>query len=193
MQSLRNATENSVNCATSGSAPRSASHKVVEMAKRLGVTHPINPANYSLSIGSSTACRRSTWPRCSHVRGRRRPARPGVHHEGRGRRRQGDLREQGRGRPGDRSADRPHRHRRAARRHHERHRQAGQALPARSPRARPARPTTRADAWFVGYTPQLVAAVWMGDPAAVHADAARRVSSARCSAARTRRSSGRSS
>jgi penicillin-binding protein 1A len=51
--SLRNATENSVNCAYFRLGAAVGLDKVVEMAKRLGVTHPINPFNYSLSIGSS--------------------------------------------------------------------------------------------------------------------------------------------
>lgn len=53
VQSLRSATENSVNCAYFRLGAAVGLDKVVEMAKRLGVTHPINPFNYSLSIGSS--------------------------------------------------------------------------------------------------------------------------------------------
>jgi penicillin-binding protein 1A len=53
VRSLRSATENSVNCAYFRLGAAVGLPKVVEMAKRLGVTHPINPANYSLSIGSS--------------------------------------------------------------------------------------------------------------------------------------------
>jgi len=52
-QSLRSASENSVNCAFFRLGAAVGLPKVVEMAKRLGVTHPINPANYSLSIGNS--------------------------------------------------------------------------------------------------------------------------------------------
>ena len=53
VMSLRSATENSVNCAYFRLGAAVGLDKVVEMAKRLGVTHPINPFNYSLSIGSS--------------------------------------------------------------------------------------------------------------------------------------------
>ncbi len=53
VQSLRSATENSVNCAYFRLGAAVGLPKVVEMAKRLGITHPINAANYSLSIGSS--------------------------------------------------------------------------------------------------------------------------------------------
>lgn len=53
VQSLRSATENSVNCAYFRLGAAVGLDKVVEMATRLGVTHKINPANYSLSIGSS--------------------------------------------------------------------------------------------------------------------------------------------
>ena len=31
-------------------------------------------------------------------------------------------------------------------------------------RARPVRPTSRKNAWFVGYTPNLSGAVWVGSP-----------------------------
>ncbi len=52
VQSLRNATVNSVNCAYFRLGAAVGLSKIVEMAKRLGVTHPLNPY-YSLSIGSS--------------------------------------------------------------------------------------------------------------------------------------------
>ncbi len=52
VQSLRSATVNSVNCAYFRLGAAVGLDKVVEMAKRLGVTHPLNPY-FSLSIGSS--------------------------------------------------------------------------------------------------------------------------------------------
>jgi membrane peptidoglycan carboxypeptidase len=53
VMSLRSATVNSVNCAYFRLGAAVGLTKIVEMAKRLGVTHPISDQNYSLSIGSS--------------------------------------------------------------------------------------------------------------------------------------------
>ncbi len=53
VMSLRSATENSVNCAYFRLGAAVGLQKITDMAKRLGITHPINPDNYSLSIGSS--------------------------------------------------------------------------------------------------------------------------------------------
>ena len=53
IMSLRSATENSVNCAYFRLGAAVGLQKIVDMAKALGITHPINPSNYSLSIGSA--------------------------------------------------------------------------------------------------------------------------------------------
>jgi penicillin-binding protein 1A len=52
VQTLQRATQNSVNCAYFRLGAAVGLDKIVEMAKRLGVTHDLNPY-YSLSIGSS--------------------------------------------------------------------------------------------------------------------------------------------
>ncbi len=53
VMSLRSATENSVNCAYFRLGAAVGLQKISDMAKALGITHKINPANYSLSIGSA--------------------------------------------------------------------------------------------------------------------------------------------
>jgi penicillin-binding protein 1A len=53
VMSLRSATENSVNCAYFRLGAAVGLQKISDMAKALGITHRINPSNYSLSIGSS--------------------------------------------------------------------------------------------------------------------------------------------
>ena len=55
-------------------------------------------------------------------------------------------------------------HRRCSRRSSRRARARGRSSRAARSPARPARTTTTRDAWFVGYTPDLVVAVWVGYP-----------------------------
>ena len=143
--SLRSATKNSVNCAflrlgCRGRARQGRRHG--EAARRHA---PDQPGNYSLSIGSSDGVSPLEMATVySDVRGRRRPARPGVHHAGRGRERPGDLR-----------ATRPRASACSTRRSPgpsptccaasiTEGTARGPSSPDRSPRARPGRATTRA-------------------------------------------------
>ena len=162
------------------------------MAKRLGVTHPLNPY-FSLSIGSSDGVSPLDMATVFATF-----AADGVRHDPIFIKKVEDsdgnviFEDNGRRCARHRPADRPHRHRRAPRRHHERARASAPSSTGRSRRARRAPPTrsatpgssaTRRSSW-----PRCG---WATPP---RYTPMRNVGElARCSAARTRRSSGRSS
>jgi penicillin-binding protein 1A len=164
--SLRNATVNSVNCAYFRLGAAVGLPKVVEMATRLGVTHPINPANYSLSIGSSDGVSPLDMATVFATF-----AADGVRHDPifikKVEDSDGTVIFENKG-EGVRAID-PQIARTVT------DVLRGVITQGTGTRARllaqPAAGKTgttdnKANAWFVGYTPQLVAAVWMGDPAA---------------------------
>jgi penicillin-binding protein 1A len=165
VMSIRSATENSVNCAYFRLGAAVGLNKVVDMAKRLGVTHPINPANYSLSIGSSDGVSPLDMATVFATF-----ADDGVRHDPvfikRVEDSQGHVIFEDKG-EGVRAID-PQ----IARTVTDVLRgviTSGTATRARLDHQVAAGKTgttdEKSDAWFVGYTPDLVTAVWMGDPA----------------------------
>lgn len=164
VQSLRSATENSVNCAYFRLGAAVGLPKIVEMATRLGVTHPINPAYYSLSIGSSDGVSPLDMATVFATL-----AADGVHHDPTFIKRVEDSRGKvlyQADQAGNRAID-PQ----IARTVTDVLRGVitdGTATRARLADRVAAGKTGTTDgktnAWFVGYTPQLVAAVWMGNP-----------------------------
>ncbi|MGZ4735213.1 MAG: transglycosylase domain-containing protein [Acidimicrobiia bacterium] len=165
VMSLRSATENSVNCAYFRLGAAVGLPKVVEMAKRLGVTHPINPANFSLSIGSADGVSPLDMASVFATF-----AADGVHHDPVFIKKvvdsEGKVIFEDKG-EGQRVID-PQ----IARTVTDVLRGVitkGTGTRAQLPDRRVAAGKTgttdrKSDAWFVGYTPQLVAAVWMGNP-----------------------------
>lgn len=166
VMSLRNATVNSVNCAYFRLGAAVGLPKIVEMAKRLGITHPINPANYSLSIGSSDGVSPLDMATVFATF-----AADGVRHDPifikKVEDSDGKVIFENKG-DGVRAID-PQIARTVT------DVLRGVIAQGTGTRAKlyvqPAAGKTgttdnKANAWFVGYTPQLVAAVWMGDPAA---------------------------
>jgi membrane peptidoglycan carboxypeptidase len=164
VQSLRSASENSVNCAFFRLGAAVGLPKVVEMAKRLGVTHEINPANYSLSIGNSDGVSPLDMATVFATF-----AADGVRHDPVFIKKVADadgnviFEEKG---EGVRAID-PQ----IARTVTDVLRGVitdGTATRAELDNQVAAGKTgttdEKSDAWFVGYTPQLVAAVWMGNP-----------------------------
>jgi membrane peptidoglycan carboxypeptidase len=166
VMSLRSATENSVNCAYFRLGAAVGLDKISEMAKRLGITHPINPANYSLSIGSSDgvspldmATAFSTF------------AADGVRHDPVFITKVEDsnghvlFRDKG---EGVRVLD-PQIARTVTdvlRGVITRGTGTRAQLTGHVAAGKTGTTDSESDAWFVGYTPQLVTAVWMGDPSA---------------------------
>jgi membrane peptidoglycan carboxypeptidase len=166
VQSLRSATEHSVNCVFFRLGAAVGLPKVVEMAKRLGVTHPINPSNFSLSIGSSDGVSPLDMATVFATF-----AADGVRHDPvfikRVEDSEGHVIFEDKG-EGVRAID-PQ----IARTVTDVLRGVitnGTGTKARLDNRVAAGKTgttdRKSDAWFVGYTPQLVAAVWMGDPTA---------------------------
>jgi membrane peptidoglycan carboxypeptidase len=164
VMSLRSATENSVNCAYFRLGAAVGLDKVVEMAKRLGVTHPISPFNYSLSIGSSDGVSPLDMATVFATF-----ASDGVRHDPvfikKVKDASGKVLFEDKG-EGVRAID-PQ----IARTVTDALRGViteGTATRARlDDRVAAGKTGTtdeKSDAWFVGYTPDLVAAVWMGDP-----------------------------
>lgn len=165
VQSIRNATVNSVNCAYFRLGAAVGLDKVVDMAKRLGVTHPLNPY-FSLSIGSSDGVSPLDMATVFATF-----AADGVRHDPifikKVEDSDGNLIFENKG-EGVRAID-PQIARTVT------DVLRGVVTNGTGKRAKlylqvAAGKTGTTDekrnAWFVGYTPQLVAAVWMGDPAA---------------------------
>ena len=98
-------TKNSVNCAYFRLLTSVGPPKVLEMANRLGMTRPVGhvPVDRHRRHGALAA---RDGDGVQHVRGRRHPPRPGVHHAGRGRRRARHLPSAGR-QAGARPAESP--------------------------------------------------------------------------------------
>jgi membrane peptidoglycan carboxypeptidase len=164
VQTLQRATQNSVNCAFFRLGAAVGLDKVIDMAKRLGVTHPLNPY-FSLAIGSSDGVSPLDMATVFATF-----AADGVKHDPvfikKVEDQNGNVIFEDKG-EGERVLD-PQ----IARTVTEALR--GVVTNGTGERAqlflqqsagKTGTTDRKEDAWFVGYTPQLVAAVWMGDPA----------------------------